>query len=463
MKPLINNYKTLKLILQSIGLLSLGTLVHAETHHVDNVGNCNGLTNCYSTIQQALNQAAADDEIRVFPGTYTESVDLSMMGSGLGTATDGNISFIAVDGNNTQAVGTVQISPATGAAFVHSNSFFVGNVSISGMLVTAVDDDGIDLDLVNGDIIISHVTANGNNNDGIDVEVSVGNHTIEVLHSIANNNQSSGLNLDGPAGTQITVMNVMANGNISEGIDVSSATQTDDITVTILDSEASANGDDSNDSAGTVVGAAGSLTVKNLVGNNNRGPGLAVIDMVNTEISDSTFNNNAVIEFFSGIFVISAGEFSVTRTLLNGNGAAGIEVLPTNLVGNELTRFEVNCSSFASNDVGIFFSNGAEPSANYLINNNNFVNHVTAAVHAGVNNNAVDASNNWWNHISGPTHINNLGGSGDRISDSLDDAIGGAQGVIQYTPFLDAPVDIQQYPADTIFANDFDGNLCSQF
>ncbi|WP_223789157.1 hypothetical protein [Marinicella meishanensis] len=55
----------------------------AATHYVDNVGNCAGLNDCYPTIKAALNQAAPDDDIRVFPGTYPEAVELSQMGSAL--------------------------------------------------------------------------------------------------------------------------------------------------------------------------------------------------------------------------------------------------------------------------------------------------------------------------------------------------------------------------------------------
>ncbi|WP_223789155.1 hypothetical protein [Marinicella meishanensis] len=64
--------------------------------------------------------------------------------------------------------------------------------------------------------------------------------------------------------------------------------------------------------------------------------------------------------------------------------------------------------------------------------------------------------------MTGPTHVNNPGGSGNRVSDSLDDVIGGAMGVIDYSAFLAAPANIRQDPSDTIYADDFDGNLCTQ-
>lgn len=55
---------------------------------VDALGSCEGNSPCFTTIQAGVNNATApmDDaaHVRVFPGTYSESVDVSQMGSAVG-------------------------------------------------------------------------------------------------------------------------------------------------------------------------------------------------------------------------------------------------------------------------------------------------------------------------------------------------------------------------------------------
>jgi len=106
-------------------LLMLSTLTSANTLYVDNSSICNGLTTCYPSIQEAVNNAVSNDDIRVFPGVYIESIDISLMGSAFGAASNGNISFITVNANNMATQRTVQITPLSGSAFYHSGSFFL--------------------------------------------------------------------------------------------------------------------------------------------------------------------------------------------------------------------------------------------------------------------------------------------------------------------------------------------------
>jgi len=304
--------------------------------------------------------------------------------------------------------------------------------------------------------------ASGNNNDGIDLQVATGGFSMRVFDTITENNGSHGLNLDGPDGTQSYVQNVQANSNISEGIDIDSINQGDNHEITILDTVVQNNGNDSNDSAGMVSWVEGSLTVSNLTSSGNHGPGLAIIDTTQTVITDSIFENNAVVEGFSGILLVSAGTFAVDRSLFTGNGNSGINVFGTDIKGNELTDFTLNCSSFTDNPFGVYLRNAPSTSANFNINQNNFSNQTIAAIHAELDNNSIDASFNWWGDVNGPTHTSNLAGTGDRVSDSLDDAIGGAQGTVNFNPFLNETNTIKQYVSDIVFVNDFEENICTQ-
>ena len=60
-------------------------------------------------------------------------------------------------------------------------------------------------------------------------------------------------------------------------------------------------------------------------------------------------------------------------------------------------------------------------------------------------------------------HSTNPIGTGDKISDSVDDTIGGALDTVNYSPFVTAPISIKQFPSDILFAGDFEGNTCTQF
>lgn len=54
----------------------------ADTAYVDGFGLCNGLMPCFITIQSTVDATAAPAEIFVFPGNYSESVDLAQMDGG---------------------------------------------------------------------------------------------------------------------------------------------------------------------------------------------------------------------------------------------------------------------------------------------------------------------------------------------------------------------------------------------
>ena len=57
----------------------------------------------FTTIQAAINNASPGDVIAVKTGTYTENVDLSLMGSAIG-GSPGNLALVAVDGAGTAVI-----------------------------------------------------------------------------------------------------------------------------------------------------------------------------------------------------------------------------------------------------------------------------------------------------------------------------------------------------------------------
>ena len=453
----------IKLTLASSLITGIFQTAQSATLFVDGSNVCAGLTPCYTAIQTAVTNAVSDDEIRVFPGTYAENIDISQMGTATGPATDGNITFITVDANNINTPQTAQVSPATGIPFTHTGTMFSGNVVIDGFTTLSADDDGIDFDLVDGDMTIRNMVSNGNEDDGIDLEAAAGNHTITVINTITNNNGGHGLNLDGPDGTVVIVQNIEANDNNREGVDVDQDQNTDALSVFIENATVEDNGSLSNVNAGMVVSARGTLVVNNLTSRSNVGPGLAIIDTTDATVSDSVFDNNGVNTSLDGIFSEATGMLRIERSVFTNNGASGIWVTNTSQNDIALTDLTISCAQFSNNNVGIYLEGSIPAAANYSATNSEFTSNVTAGMHSEINNSNIAATDNWWGDNTGPTHALNAGGMGDAVSDSNDVVIGGAQGVIDYNQFRTTEVGITQFASDTLFANGFDGNPCSEF
>ena len=126
----------LAVLIAALALVSLNTILTsaAGPRYVSKVGFCNDNSPCHTTINAAVAAAAVGDTIYVFPGTYSETVNLSQM------TTEGNITLITVDATGTPKKGTVTVSPSAGPAFF-TGAVFGGNVTINGFIVTSPDDD----------------------------------------------------------------------------------------------------------------------------------------------------------------------------------------------------------------------------------------------------------------------------------------------------------------------------------
>jgi len=73
----------------TVVLVFLGALLASQpavaqtVHYVDNIGTCDGLTPCSSTIMDAVNATASGDSIEVFPGVYHEAVTVDHLHPGI--------------------------------------------------------------------------------------------------------------------------------------------------------------------------------------------------------------------------------------------------------------------------------------------------------------------------------------------------------------------------------------------
>jgi len=241
-------------------------LVRAATPvYADAASSCATLTPCFTTIQEAVNNAGpAPAEVFVFPGTYAESVDLSLMGSDI-AGSAGDLTLTTVNASGTPAPSTVTVSPAAGQAF-QAGCTFPGSITIDGFTVLSLDTDGIDL-CTDGDITIKNVTANGNSSDGVDAG---GSGNLTITDSTANDNGDNGF--DNDVDGDVAVSGSSADNNEDEGfvIDGFESDAAGDVTVT----DSSANGSQSDD--GFEIDAA-SVAVSNSTANDNDDEGFDIV------------------------------------------------------------------------------------------------------------------------------------------------------------------------------------------
>jgi hypothetical protein len=151
----------------------------------------------------------------------------------------------------------------------------------------------------------------------------------------------------------------------------------------------------------------------------------------------------------AGIYL--QGPATISRNVISGNTDRGIELVGSSTLGTTITwnRIGVNAAGSAAlpNAQAILLFNGASAKIanNWIANHSThgvFIdaaskvasksrdNCITANASWGAYNNNVTAPdaplmNNWWNAITGPTHSENPGGTGDSVTNEID-----------YTPFL---------------------------
>ena len=101
----------------------------------------------FNTIQAAINNASPGDTIAIRPGTYSENLNLSLMGSAVGGAT-GDLNLVAVDGP-----GTAVLS-GSGVKLTQSGAFN-GSLIIDGLRFSTTNEDGIRLTSVTSLIVVN--------------------------------------------------------------------------------------------------------------------------------------------------------------------------------------------------------------------------------------------------------------------------------------------------------------------
>ena len=182
----------------------------------------------------------------------------------------------------------------------------------------------------------------------------------------------------------------------------------------------------------------------NFIDNNQTGVNLGRLAWGDGPISANTFSDNA----FDGLqggpknSLISANSF-------DNNGRSGLALTGFSLTpstdptrgaqGNTITQncFTANGFRVPPTGAGISFSATQFPgtiSTNVANQNNIFGNAIGARYVGPTATETINAENNWWGSPTGPTHINNPGGTGDSVVDNAP-----LPGGIDYVPFRTTP------------------------
>jgi len=267
----------------------------------------------YATIQAAVNAADANDVIHVYPGSYSESVNLSQM------SPQGNVTLRTVNASGVYEVGTATVDGGGSAALRVPAAGFGGNLTIEGFVVVSRG-RGINVQ-ASSHVVIRDVTANGMADDGIRVYGAGGNVTI--ADCIASGNRGSqdanGIEISDIHGN-VSFSNCIANDNGEVGIDVTEVTGH----VTVTDCTIN-----ENEGGGIDVERAHSdVTVTDCVANDNADDALDIgpVDG-NVDITNCTANDNRRAFWADGIDVEDVGgNVALTDCTATNNGEAGIEV-----------------------------------------------------------------------------------------------------------------------------------------
>jgi parallel beta-helix repeat protein len=299
-------------------LFVLATPVSAATRCV----NTGGTGGCFGSIQAAVNAANGGDVIKVYPGTYDESVNVSAMKSA------GDLTLVTVNNAGTPTLGTVTVEYSGIEAEFFTNPAFDGDLTIDGFIVHSAF-PGIDV-TVGGDVVIENATATKTGDDGIRVSA---NGNVTISNCIGSNNENTGIHVAG-AGGDVVVTDCTANKNGEDGIVVDLPG--------LPSAEAGVAG----------IDGWGDVTISDSTANDNEERGFVVVgsatdsvsatsDGDNVAITNCTANGN--VEFgFDLVRVL--GQLTIQNCIARDNGD-GMDLGETSMAGGVLVNGNIICGN----------------------------------------------------------------------------------------------------------------------
>jgi len=275
--------KPYKIIIFAISLcLIVASGAHVTSAAIITVDDDGGSD--YISIQAAVDNASHSDTIIVYPGTYTENVDV-----------DKGLTIISKSGNPDDTV--VQAAdPGDHVFHVTAN-----NVTIRGFGITGASkycNAGIYLYGVNGFFISNNKLSN--NCQGIALEASSNNH---VNNNTAISNKKYGIYLYRSSDNNI-LSNNTANSNEWDGIVLSFSSNN-----ILINNIANANNDDGIDLSGATDN-----TLSNNTANSNKDNGILLGYSSNNTLINNTASNNE-----NGIYLFLSSDNTLKNNSLSNN------------------------------------------------------------------------------------------------------------------------------------------------
>jgi parallel beta-helix repeat protein len=316
--------------------------------------NTGGTGGCFGSIQAAVNAANGGDVIKVYPGTYDESVNVSAMNS------VGDLTLVTVNNAGTPAPGTVTVEyHGQEAEFWTEDPGLNGDLTIDGFIVHSAY-PGIEVEVdggagANRNLVIRNVTATETEHDGIRVSAD-GNVTIS--NCLASDNDYSGIHVNGADG-DVVITDSTANGNGDHGIFVN------------LPGVASTEA-----GVAAIDGLGGDITITNSTANDNEEHGFLVVGSA----LDGVLATNG------------GGNVTITNCTAKGNGESGFD--PRRIPG----QLTIQDCLIQDNEEAVDL-NEMSMATGVLVNGN-----IICGNDCGIANpvSQLNAEGNWWGCAGGP-------------------------------------------------------------
>lgn len=375
-------------VLASVTPFALVGTVAAATHTVDDSGGAD-----FTSIQAAVDAAAAGDTINVAPGTYSESVLI-----------DKPLTLVGDPGDGTAGAGA-NAPVLDGGASPYAFWVYAGGdgTTIEGFDIGSANTYALNVVVDDGETL-SDLTFRHNDVTGAEVQFALKTGTVQLERAEISNNVFSGgkidVNGDAPSDLTITGLSIVDNvmtSSSGDAIDFDLEATTTDATVVV--------------SGNTITGA---------------GADAIEFELDAEDTYEITVEENHIDGAASeGIEFLDNGGSGMTATIarndIRNSGGAGIEIAPD----GDATRLQISQNNIVGNTRGID-SSETDPGQ------------------------VVDARNNYWGASDGPSSATAsvladpvdtttlADGSGDSVSGTLSTS-GDPLSNVRFAPFATVP------------------------
>jgi parallel beta-helix repeat protein len=311
----------------------------------DTTRQCGGNTPCYPTISLAVAAAAGGKTIYVYPGSYSESVDLSLVSGG------GDLALRTVNNAGVPTPGTVTVvAPGTGSE-IYTTGWFDGDLTIDGFTLHSVN-PGIDVKTAGGHSIeIRNVAATGIADDGIKVSAD---GEVTITNCTASNNDGVGIWVDDTGGP-VTISNCTTNNNGGGSVSPGGV----GILLTVIQ---------------------GDVQISNCTSNGN-------------VCSSASVHPESYPSCGYGLYAEQVlGQVTVSNSTMNGNSVAGAAAMSGS------AKMSITDSVFQSNGKGVQLAGGDAS----LQLKGSIVCQNETGLEVTTSDAVADAEGNWWGCVLGP-------------------------------------------------------------